>query len=369
MRYIISGYGPGLGGVPKLIEYLSQKSGNNVSMIYPMTSKIKNYFFRKMIERIFFRVFFWIKLFKLKGKKVTLVHHQSIGFFMTKWLILNCKDPVIYVMDNGFFCSSAYNYISGEKSECLRCVGGDFFNADKMQCKVRPFGSTRRAHNHFQQWLLSHSSKVRFYTLSETNAKLLETHFKGACSAKPLYFMTNDLEVTNAKSAKSSLHEPLWDIVFHAADIPPKGIDYTIKLANKLPDYSFLIPSNKLVNCSKNVTLKDMRWETGLKGAVQNAKLVLTPSLWSYTPEAASLKSFKHNGKVAMIENKFGFTNEVPDGAYLSLSGDVDKDAEKIRDLFLNGDLLSLEVSGQDYYQQYVNRASKDMNFLLNDKI
>ena len=59
-----------------------------------------------------------------------------------------------------------------------------------------------------------------------------------------------------------------------------------------------------------NVTFFDCTWETGLKEAVANARVVVNPSLWSAPIEGAFLKSVAFNGNVAVVESKFGFSSE-----------------------------------------------------------
>lgn len=369
MKYLVSGYGPGTGGVNKLVEYLvSLANADQCKLHYPKVCRIKNKYVKKIIENIFYRPWFRLRLRSLKNCEVVIIMQQSVGYNTIDWLIKNCSRVSIYIMDNGFFCVKAYNYLNAELGECLKCVGGDFTAAESNKCQPRPSNFRKRAIA-LQELLYRNRECIEFLALSETNAKLLKNHFGKDANVNTLYFNTMDFD--SLINRGQQLSTEVYDVVFHAGDIAEKGFEYCLELASYLPDLRFFIPTDTLptkYRCLTNITHAAIRWETGLEGIVSSSRLVLTPSLWSYTPEAATLKSMICNGSVGMVKTEFGFWNEVDKGAFLSLTGDAESDAKIIKE-FLSGEKSKeLRKLCANYIHRYFSRAKKDMVSLVHDK-
>ena len=97
-----------------------------------------------------------------------------------------------------------------------------------------------------------------------------------------------------------------------------KGIVYYIRLASSLPNHKFFIPDS-VENVKKiyssdlpsNIICENITWESGLLEIVENAKLVINPSLWSAPIEGALVKSAHFNNNVATVKTRFGYENEV----------------------------------------------------------
>lgn len=369
MRYLVSGYGPGPGGVNKLVEYLvSVANVDQCKLYYPKVSKIKNSYTRKIIENIFYRPWFRLRLRALKNCDVVIVMQQSIGYGAVNWLINNCSSVSIYIMDNGFFCVKAYNFLNTEGGECLKCVGGDFSEAESNKCKPRPTNLRRNAIA-LQELLYKKRHDIKFLTLSETNAQLLTKHFGKGINVSALYFNTLDFDILADKVKRISSEE--YDVVLHASDIPEKGFEYFLELSSCLPDLRFFIPTDTLpakYQKNSNIDYAPIRWETGLESIVSSACLVLTPSLWSYTPEAATLKSMLCNGCVGMVKTEFGFCNEVDEGAFLALTGVAENDAETIKEFLTGEKSEKLRTSCAVYIDRYFSRAKKDMSALVTNR-
>ena len=180
------------------------------------------------------------------------------------------------------------------------------------------------------------------------------------------YFLTNELlEKQDIKSTEHSSYKTEYDFVYHALDIDSKGFSYFIELAKSMPDFTFFIPTSKKIKL-KNLTCKDMRWESGLKDIIINSKIILTPSLWSNTPEASMLKSLKFNGCVALIKTKYNFAQELPERTFINLSGRYLKDT-KILENIINDDLKIKEYSieGKKYFQNYVLDSKESLSLLF----
>lgn len=361
MKYIVCGIGPGTGGVGKFLEYLiSISSDDECEFIYPKRSSVKNNLLRKIIENAIYRPIFRMKLRSAKGHSVTILHQQTVGYSSVKWLVNNASSITLYVMDNGVFCVKAYNYIDGEAGECFKCLGGDYSNSYINKCIPQPLRRRSQAIA-MQKFLEDRKCEINFITLSESNAQLLMEHYGKDISISTRYFQTLDLINTTLLAEPNS--ETKFDVVLHAGDIAAKGFIYFLDLASLLPEFSFFVPTKKLpFKYSKfpNIHSQDVRWENGLKQIVENSRLILTPSLWSFTPEAATLKSLTYNGAVAVVKNKYSFSNEMSENAYLPLSGQPMDDAPKIK-AYLDGTyLVDLREHAATYTEKYFYRADRD---------
>ena len=111
-----------------------------------------------------------------------------------------------------------------------------------------------------------------------------------------------------------------YDIVFHGKSILAKGLLYIIKLAEFLPEKSFLIPDDKenvlkvinsIKNLPKNITFQKMDWETGLREHIISARLVINPSIWSAPIETALIRSMTLNQNVATVKTVYGYEKEI----------------------------------------------------------
>lgn len=366
MKYIICGLAPGSGGVPKLLEYLDDRlDQSKYTILYPKVFYFKNRYLRWFVNKISKTFFFPIRLAGIKNKNIVLMHHQSIGLRLTKYLINNNKRIDYYVMDNAFFCLKSYNYLGSKNKECLECIGGKFENAFKNYCKPYPAKFKVKDNITFLRYLKKQHKKINFYTLSNSNASLLKKHFGKDVRVKALYFITNDMisYQQNLKLTKKLVKH--YDIVFHANDLEPKGFNYMQELAKELKQYTLFIPTSKEIK-NKNIFSKFVTWETGLKEIVMNAKLVLTLSLWSNTPEAATIKSFIYNGSVGLIKNKYGFANEIDHQAYLELSGDKNSDVKKIDNFLKKKNYIRLRKHSKIYIEKYFEKGKKSMHKFFN---
>jgi hypothetical protein len=367
MKYIISGISPGLGGVGKLLEFLRDNlDDKKFTIICPNLSSLKNKYLRKISNQFSIKIIFRFKLIFIKGKDIILMHHQTIGLKQTKRLINSNKTINFYLMDNSFFCVKSYNHLEGQKTECLKCIGGNFQSVLDYGCKSFPTNYNVKENIEFLKFLKVKSNEINFYTLSPSNAKLVKKHFGDNTFVKPIYFLTNDILLRDQTLNSNSLTH--YDIVFHGHDIEVKGFLYIQELATLLHEYKFLIPSFNNKIKMDNVDSKFITWETGLKEAVINSKLILTPSFWSNTPEASTLKSFLYNGSVGLIKNQYGFANDINKDSYLALSGNPSEDAAII-DIFIKEENhLKYKQRGKKYIYDYISKSSKSMTELFDFK-
>lgn len=366
MKYIVSGLSPGKGGVPKLLEYLQHNSSENFKLISPPKLIVKNKYLNYTIQWTILKIF-RIRLLLLLNKTVILIHFQSIGLKTSKYLIKKNK-AYLYLIDNTFFCLKSYN--NRDENECLDCLR-DYSNSIKNNCSSFHFKYSKLEYISFYKFLKTHTHKINFLTLSDTQSKLLKENLSLNISVQSLYFLTDDL--INRQNSKVKSEKCTYDIVFHGSSHSSKGSNYIFKLANSLPEFSFLFPFDRNeikfnISNTKNIFFKKVSWETGLQDFVINAKLVLTPSNWSNTPEASTLKSILENGSVAMLKTKYGYVNELKKFV-LCLTGNIESDRVLILDYIKNNKKLNYSENASLFYNEYKSKVKNFINFFeINQK-
>ncbi len=349
MKYIICGIPNSNHGVGRLIGYLEKKIekdkiitpfDKSVSLKKLLDEKKIITLIRELIIKKISRLCFNLKLNKLKGKELILIHPQTIGLKSAMRLISK-NSVTIYVMDNSFFCRSSYNYMRSESNSCLKCLGGEYDQATKNHC-THPMIKKSEDYLLFYKFLMKNSSKIRFYSQNNQQTELIKLHFGKNVNVKEVGLVTKDILERPEKMNSKENNSNEYDIVYHASNALAKGLEYTIKLAEVTPHLKYLIPSKKSEVekaigekiILKNIWFESMSWETGLAEAVKNAKMVLCPSLWSAPIEGAVVKSLKYNGNLAMINCDYSFAKDIPDDIILKLCGNVKKDKKLIEKHF-----------------------------------
>ena len=353
-NYIISGIGPGKGGVGALVKSLELRKNNfNYKSLYirnPSISILSLLKKRRLVNFIFELVAFFcsffiihFRLLLIRNKKIILIYPQYFHTYVLERLIKN-NDVAIYVMDNSFFCIKSYNYLKGQ--ECLNCVSSSD-NIDKS-CEPSPgLWSKKSAISKLKKLKLL-SNDIFFLSQNHHQSILLKKVFGEDIKVDIVGMDTGELyhQLDNVSSSD-------FDIVFHAGNIDAKGFLYLLEIAKYLSQYSFLIPStSRKKNCNlPNVHFIDCTWSTGLKDYVVNAKLVMCPSIWSSPIEGALLKSIAYNGNVAVYDNNFGFQNDIDSKAILRLTSDV-KSSAMIVDKFISSE-SSNSIHAKKWLQTY----------------
>ena len=180
----------------------------------------------------------------------------------------------------------------------MRCISGDASSARTHACKPQPL--TRRSTAQKLQYLIRrHATDIEFVALSETNEALLKRCFGNEIRVSTRYFQTHDLIQSDSGFRSKDLSETQsYHLVFHGAPLEAKGFSYFLSLAERLPELTFFLPAHDIparYRSLSNVTYANITWETGLRQIVEAADIVVTPSLWSFTPKAM-LKSMMYNG-------------------------------------------------------------------------
>jgi len=362
---IVSGIGPGKGGVGILVKNLIAKYSSNKTSFYFIFNpplSLSQYVKNKMLFSFLINSLRWIFsfisvnafLFLIKKRNITIIYPQHLWLGSLK-RVLKRNTVSIYIMDSSFFCIKSYNCKNNQ--ECLDCIK----TRDKIDKSCKPFPKIWTKKNAKQkiELIKKFSSEINFLCQNNMNEYLLKECYGPLIKTKIVGMNTGEFcrNITFTSKAES------FDIVYHGDNNPAKGINYVIEIAKYLVGHTFLIPLNKHdlrinhLTTPKNIIFKELRWETGLRDYVSSARLVLCPSLWSTTIEGALLKSIAFNGNVAVVENIFGFQSEIPKNVILKLNLSPVIATEQIKNFFeMNNDF---KKESKNWLKQYCNKNRK----------
>jgi len=352
-KVIISGLEPGFGGVPRFLEYLDP----SIHIICPRKIDKKG----RVVNK-FHKYLLWLKDIVVSRKRhAILMHHNSIPTPYLIIIYLIYKHVQYFAIDNSYFCNKSYNVLSGKA--CLLCLGN--LGASSVINRCRNFPAVKNILSAFVDRLIVRKicQNTVVYSLSDASSSLIGRNF--GTRAITVGFSTIELrnELSRSHTIVSSVKK---NIVFHGSNNEAKGFLYAINLANEMVDHEFIFPMRKPseMECSPNCTFLDVRWETGLSGLIENALFVLCPSTWSYTPEAAMLKSFILNDNVGFFEIENSFSDNIPENLGLRLSGDIVNDASRIRDNILGVSKTNL---GKSFVSNFLDQSDNSIKKHLLD--
>jgi hypothetical protein len=279
---------------------------------------------------------------------LVLFHPQMLGIAQTGELVQTRSArglaTYLYLLDSFFFCRRSYNHIDTEAAACLRCVGpGNEINADRMGCVPWP---TRDAgasdfiaglHEPVRRGLL------RLFAQNHTQAELARAHFGEVARIVHAGLWCADWTEHFAAfeaGAGEDHGDSAYDVIYHGSRDMAKGIGWILTVAERTPELRYLIPIDRgAVNIAgpANVTITDMRWESGLADAVRGARLVLAPSLWSSPCEGALIKSIVTAKATGVVDVPSAFSSEIPGDVVLKLPPDPAAGAQALRQAITSG--------------------------------
>lgn len=329
---LVSGLGPGSSGVGQVIAQLVEEAHDCVPHVlefrYPGTSGesaarrlFNQYSFLRPIRQFVRRIRHVWSAWRREGvtgnavsiDRLILVHPQTLGLeWCERVLGERSGNTWLYLMDSSFFCVRSYNYVPGEDTACLRCIGGGFESARELGCESFPVKASNelRFRERLLQWV--QEQRVGLLVQSESHALLARKHFgeHALISVVGLWCADWDLSVGSEMSSAGGSRP--HDVVFHGVNHPAKGSHFAFEVARRLSHRTFLFPFAKLDAPSEFASLRNcsfvpMRWESGLKQAVESAPVTLVPSLWSAPVEGALIKSLIHGQVVAIANERSGF--------------------------------------------------------------
>jgi hypothetical protein len=347
MKYLISGIGPGLGGVGRLMNRLKPEYEANGFVVItkrnPISYKINlsniffGYLLYEFVRRIYASSCFYLQCAFIRNSEVVFIHPQTAGFGLLFRLARRSNFVSIYVMDNSFFCIRSYNTHPVSNDECLDCIGGGL---PHELCYSFPSRMNKELNISYLRRLLHIAPEIQFLAQNKRQAELLRLHFGSGVLIKIIGMDTGELDQIPA--SLEAIGCPSYDLVFHGAPLVPKGLLYFIQLARHLPSLNFFIPSSigavsKAVESEipPNIVFADITWESGLIDIIAAAKLVVNPSMWSAPIEGALLKSAYINPNVATVATRFGFEGEFKGIVnHLRLSPDPKEASQQVLNFF-----------------------------------
>jgi len=280
----------------------------------------------------FFRYFykFFLKLFLkvFSVNKLVIFHQQSIGYNLTTSLILNSNDIEFYILDSNFFCKKSYNEYNSKT--CFKC----FENFDPYDdCIHQPYEANDLDYIKFINTLRDQEKKITFLVQTQGYKKILINKFPLA-KVKKLKMKHDRLIYDNIESFDSKNFS--YDFFFHAHITTPKGLKYFFRLAKKMHNKKFFLPSNKnFIGLSLNIIVKNISWGKTFVEEIKKTKIILCPSIWTYPVESALIKSMLLKKAVAIIDVKNSFSEEIPNNCVIKLTGDIENDSAILKS-FLN---------------------------------
>ncbi len=326
-KYLVSGIGPGPGGVGALMQNLvpvAESHGFRVVTKWngPSIRKLlaqRQYLqaTRLLVRRLFREIRFSLITSAVSGRKVVFLHPQTAGF-KTLFRLAEKNDLFLYVMDNSFFCIRSYNFHPVDKTECFKCLGCPT-NAD-AECSPFPIEVDREKNLAWLDQLRELAPRITFLCQNDNQSRLLKMHFGENARCSVIGMNTGELRHWSPEKlldTPSLSGEDESFILFHGAAAEPKGLDYLIRLAAQMPNRKFIIPAPREEitewNPPDNIECRDLSWANGLRELTQEASLVMNPSMWSAPIEGALIKSLAYNQNVATVKTHSGYENEIPD--------------------------------------------------------
>lgn len=379
-KYLISGLPPSTGGVGRLMQNLipeAKKNGYAVIHRRQATSiralaKKLNFIglIKETIERFSDNLNYTKSLCALKNSEIIILHPQSISLPLIN-KILKKNKVSFYVMDNSFFCMRSYNNNPLTGKECLKCITS-LENAEII-CKPWPSKYKKNSYIREINQIRFNSKTITFLAQNELQSNLLKQFYGKNVTTKIVGLNTGELEKCFIESNNIS-QKPIYDFVFHGASHIAKGLEFVIELATAMPQRTFFIPDD-LQNIEKtlnrkieniNISYSKCNWETGLKSAILNCKIVLNLSVWSAPIEGALLKSVVLHPKVATIETEFGFEKELSQVLPIIRLPHNTKDASLMLERELNQQLI--KTADINFRYKHALRFSNASNiFKLDD--
>lgn len=343
-KIIISGLEPGFGGVPRFLEYLD----TSIEIICPRTIKNK----KNLLNKINKYFIFLLHILKNTRSHAIIMHHNSIPTLFLIMIYILYKKVEYFAIDNSYFCNKSYNVLNDKA--CFSCLRNSGISAIYNNCKNFPANKNALSGCIERYIIRRFCTNSTIYSLSDASSSLISQVFPKSDPIS-IGFSTKELRKELSLDDKKKFLNRKY-IVFHGSNNEAKGYAYSIALASQMKDYEFIFPMPKPAGTitSSNCRFIDMRWESGLREYLSSALFILCPSTWTYTPEAAMLKSFILNDNVGYFDIKNSFSEDIPNDLGVKLSGDIYIDASKIEKKIKcsnNGN------KGKDFVREFLEKS------------
>ena len=287
--------------------------------------------------------------------ETTINHPQTLGYNFANYLIKNSSKINYHVVDTHFFCIKSYNVYGGKN--CLNCLEG---RAILSGCGHFPRKQSHSKYIKFQTTIEKHRDKINFFCQTDKYKDLLFTKYGNDVTVTVKKMFTFELmkmaesQENNTISPRRETYTKKYDLGFHGAFIPAKGSDYLIELSTVLSSSHFLVPEPG-IHQNKNIHFVPYNWNTGLREALSECRIIICPSIWSAPVEGSILKSMLDAHPVALLPQNT-FTREIPDNCVIKLTGQVGKDAALLRKLIDDQKTLDqIGTMGKAFAQRYLD--------------
>lgn len=380
--YIFSGIEPGKKGAGSFISFFLEKLDEHKieyilkafytpeGFFVKLSKKLKIHHFLKQVFYLLNQKVLRVSR-QIKGSNVLLLHPQSIGVSLSTELIKNNK-VYFYVFDNFLFCKKSYNYIEGNNA-CTLCL----YNSTaylEHECDFFPVKYKQSEYDIFLKTISENINNIHFLVQNKNQEQMIVKKFGTNTKITKVGMLIHfeDDEKAVIKKAEKS-----YDFLYHNTLSFSKGLLYFIKVAELMPNNSFIIPYakesvEKAINAQINITNIDflnINWNSGLKEILINCKVVLNPSLWSAPVEGALLKSINYNGCVAVIPTDLSFQEELPNEVVQKLSLNIDESVILLNKLINSSSLRdNLKTESKQWLLNYVSDVNESFNkFIINE--
>lgn len=276
--------------------------------------------------------------------QVVIVHPQTLGMKNVLRVIggRHRKTPILYLLDNSYFCIRSYNHLSNEDGPCLRCVGGELKYAREFQCSPYPVADHYAFVYIKKLSEMVQAKRVRLLAQNLSQAQLAERHFglhRGDVHVVGLW--TRDFDSVLASqtcftTAVSTERIRARSVLFHGFGVDAKGASWCRELAREMPDIQFFFPfikPKKWDDVPENCEFIRLTWETGLEQLAREVAVIIVPSLWSAPIEGALIKSLLVNTAVAVVDTEFAFQSEVKSKRLFRLKRNIEDAKVTLREL------------------------------------
>lgn len=280
---------------------------------------------------------------------LVIYHQQSIGYDLVTKLINKSKKIKFFVLDANFFCKKSYNEYNDKI--CFVCYEKFKPYSD---CYHHPYNSENdEGYKKFLKTLEINEHKIEFIVQTEGYSELIKNKFiKSKVQLKKMHH--EKLKNLNYKVNKN-LKELKYDFFFHAHLTPPKGINYFFKLTNQMPNKKFFLPSHKKnYGTNNNISFKKIYWGEEFMKTIENSKIILCPSIWTYPVESAVIKSLFMKKAVAIINSKYSFSEVIPDDCIIKLTGNLNEDTIILSNILSNKRYYDFGKKGYDWVTTYL---------------
>lgn len=339
MKILLTAITPGIGGAGDYLIHI--KNNFDGVVISPLKVFKKNNFCQKFISQsgaivikflgLIFPIFY-------KGH-LTIYHHQTLGYFITRHLLSSMNKIDFYVLDASFFCKKSYNFLNNKA--CFNCL--KTFNPD-ITCKSFPRVAKTSRILSFRNQLLKSKDKIVFIVQTASHRSLIQDSF----------LKSSRVVIRKMKHPKLDFQFPSlskyteYDFVFHGNNLDAKGANYVLNLSMKMKKQTFFFPF-KVNELLKNCFYKQTNWDGDLIDALMNCKIVLCPSLWSAPIESSIIKTMLLNKPVAIVKSDYSASvSEYPSNAFIQLNGNIELD-RKILENYLDSPKELKKISNNAY--------------------